>query len=227
MMTPEHHAMLLGFFIEEILNHLGETGESVVAKAVCRYGEGRGRRMAQAAAKDCRKNDALGFLLYGEINWDDTGNRFKVVRGTPFFCLRAEKCFWHGIWQKNHMQAAGRHYCRYIDPAILKGFNPSLEFEVAQRMGEGADCCIFNYGDWQLGVMDKVKYLLLRSATQKNALKSWAFHCADVYRTFSCVLERETKDGDAVMEVVRRRFEKQFGKQAAGELSAHLASGRR
>jgi hypothetical protein len=219
MMTPKHQALLIAFFIQETLNYFGKHGDSIISKAIFEYGEGRGKRMADKALKDGRVNDLLSFLLYGEIEWDDTGNQFKIAQRKPFFKVNARKCFWHEIWAKNEMLEIGRIYCRDIDRAIMKGFNPNLNFDVPQNMNDGAKYCVFNYRDWRLEIVDLIKFALKKKKAKKKAVESWTFHCIDVYEKFSNVIIRESgEEGKLIIEGVVKKFTEKFGESATNDL---------
>ena len=214
-MTPKHQALLIAFFIQETLNVLSRQGEQIIIKAVCEYGEGRGNRMADKALKDGRKNDLLSFLLYGEIEWNDTGNKFKIAQRKPFFSVNAQKCFWHEIWVKNNMQEVGRIYCQDIDRAIMKGFNPDINFDVPQNMNDSSRHCVFNYRDWRLEFFDLIKFVFKKRKAKKKAVEPWSFHCIDVYEKFSNVIIREAgEDGKSIIDKVTKRFTEEFGEAA-------------
>ncbi|MBW1896859.1 MAG: hypothetical protein JRI47_07355, partial [Deltaproteobacteria bacterium] len=80
-MELKHQALLLAYLIRDVPDCFGKEGEEVITEAIQTYGEGRGKRMARTALKDGCRNDLVGYLLYGEVDPDDTGNKFRIQIG--------------------------------------------------------------------------------------------------------------------------------------------------
>lgn len=211
-MELKHQALLLGYLIRDIFARFGKEGEEVILEAIQTYGEGRGKRMARTALENGCRNELLGYLLYIEVDSDDTGNEFRIESRRPYFRVKATKCGWHDIWREHGMLDVGRIYCRDIDKAMLRGFNSKLRFDVPRNMNDGSPFCEFNYFDWSLGLPDLCKYLLRKKKAKKKALKSWDFHCADVLRSFSqVVLKHLGEDGAKTIQCSLERFSQEFG----------------
>ena len=214
MLEPKHQAFLLAFLIRAMLNRIDKDEGNVISEAVQTYGQRRGKRMSKAAYEDGFSNNLMGYLLYGEIDFSETGNEFKIEKRKPYFKVIAKKCFWHDIWEKHAMLDVGEIYCRDIDKAIVQGFNSNVKFDVPCNMNNGYPVCEFNYFDWKLGLMDLLKYLVLRKKIKKKALKSWDFHCADVLHSFSyIILKHFGDDGKIVIDSALSKFSEKFGKE--------------
>ncbi len=224
-MELKHQALLLGYLIREILDRSGKEGEEVVLEAVQAYGEGRGKRMARTALENGCRNDLLGYLLYIEVDPDDTGNKFRIESRRPYFRVKATKCGWHEIWREHDMSDVGRIYCRDIDKAILRGFNSELRFDVPRNLNDGSTFCEFNYLDWSLGLPDLCRFLVKRRRAKKKALKPWDFHCVDVLRSFSqVILKHLGEDGEKAILQGLEQFSREFGVEDHRRLWSVLAA---
>lgn len=95
------------------------------------------------------------------------------------------QCFWHSVWAREGLLEFGKFYCRDIDKALIKGFNPRVRFEARDRFSTGSSECRFVYTNWELGLPTLLKYLFKKSGIAKKAGKSWEYHSADLYQAFA------------------------------------------
>ncbi len=65
-LTATHHAPLFAWAARELCRAAGDRGEGIVRRAVRRYGEQRGRRMALRAQADGHPLDMVHYMAYGE-----------------------------------------------------------------------------------------------------------------------------------------------------------------
>jgi hypothetical protein len=139
----QHLMHLLSAIAREAEAAFGEDGLLLVERAVARYGEERGRRIAKLVRKDGKPLTLMNFFIYGDL--DTSGNEMVPEFIDGELQVRVTKC---RLFDKLHelgLQKYGKHYCRPIDRAILRGYNPRLELEVKTQISGGADCCLFVY----------------------------------------------------------------------------------
>jgi hypothetical protein len=129
-MNVEHFAMVYALIAREAIQRFGIEGEKAVLDGIRQYGIAYGNQMAERTKADGRPNDFVGYLLYGEIDFSETGNEMQITQTTPHVEVVCGRCGWHDAWQRHGMLDMGRLYCQEIDSAILYGFNPDFKFEV-------------------------------------------------------------------------------------------------
>ena len=77
----------------------------------------------------------------------------------PHARLHAFKCPWYGIWKEKGLLDYGKYFCKEIDSALVRGFNPDLELEVKSTRTTGGQYCDFIFKDADLSLMKIVKLL--------------------------------------------------------------------
>ena len=137
-------AALFSYLARAVTNELGpEKGEALIKGAVEAFGRARGRRIA-AAVKDLGKPLTLkNWLIYSDIdsiNFDphpDIDNGDLVVKAVNCTFWNAAREFGLGEYAKT--------YCKYVDYAILEGYNPDIKLVLHDRHHVGQDHCLFRY----------------------------------------------------------------------------------
>ena len=67
--TAQHHALLFTSISREVINNIGEkNGEKLIRKAVRKYGQQRGKRMALRAKKNGHDLTVANYFAYGEAS---------------------------------------------------------------------------------------------------------------------------------------------------------------
>lgn len=127
LFSPKQHAVMFGLLAREICRHFGTDADALLLRAVETYGEERGRRMAAR----CRQNgdppdDMASYFAYCEWSWPGESLRTENDPQCSHVSFRMLKCPWHTAWQESGLADFGFYYCRCVDHAILKGFNPAL-----------------------------------------------------------------------------------------------------
>lgn len=222
----EHHAMLFAWIAKAAIESFGADGEGAVLAGVRHYGEQRGRRMALRIQADGQKNDLLGYLLYGELKFEDTANVFEIIQKSPYFEFHAQKCAWNNIWRENNVLEYGRYYCQEIDVSILRGFNPGFRFEVDGTMTNGAPHCRFLFYGGKLGLLDSLRYLWRKRRLGDSAKRSWEFHVAELYNTFLETLSQEFgKSGRQAVQSAMDVFKNEYGAELANRVCSATNDG--
>ncbi len=137
-------AALFGFVAEAVMEELGpEKGEALLKKAVQNFGKARGRRIADHVRRLGKPLTVKNWLIYSDIdsiNFDphpDLQNCDLVVN--------AGQCtFWNAA-REFHLGELAKIYCRYVDYAILEGYNPDITLVLDDRHHTGQDHCTFRY----------------------------------------------------------------------------------
>lgn len=137
-------AVLFAFTARALLQeHGAEKGEALLKKAVQDFGRARGKRIAAIVTEMGKPLTFKNWLVYSDIdsrNFDpqpDLDNDDLVVKtGT---CT-----FWNAA-QAFGLGDIARFYCKYVDCAILEGYNPAIKLILEDRHQSGKDHCVFRY----------------------------------------------------------------------------------
>jgi hypothetical protein len=206
--SPTHHALMFAYLAREVVQRVGVMeGEAVLRAAIRRYGEQRGWRMALRVRRDGRIPTMAQFLVYGE--WraaEGTQDSSFEDRGKAVVqCVQL--CPWAEAWGAHDVLADGRLYCKEIDAALVRGFNPHLHIEVLATQTNDTGPCQFVFHD------------ALPPAEVRpdpaTAVLSWDYHTAHLYFTMSEVICAALgDDGAAAVDTALDRFAAQFGTAA-------------
>lgn len=137
-------AQLFCVIAEVIISEFGDKGREVMGDAVKKYGEERGRRIAEIVKSQGKELDLKNFFIYSDLDAKSTlkytpkivdGN-LEIVGRDCVFCNGCKE------WDKVEY---GQIYCEYIDISILKGYNPNLKIEVPSTLTKGNKRCILRY----------------------------------------------------------------------------------
>ncbi|MDY6795870.1 MAG: L-2-amino-thiazoline-4-carboxylic acid hydrolase [Actinomycetota bacterium] len=135
-------ARIFGTLAREVIERFGEKDEETVIAAVEKFGEERGRRMAERA--EGRDPSFASFLVLSDL---DTSYHEMVpevgedsLKVTISYCPFAAACREWGL------EDYGKIFCRHIDASIMRGYNPErYETVCEQNLTEGAEACILVY----------------------------------------------------------------------------------
>lgn len=129
---------------EELISQFGEKGKETVINAVKKFGERRGREIAEIVKSLGKELTLKNYFIYSTFDGEQTTKyKINLVNGNVELIIR--KCvFCDGCkdWDKLEY---GKLYCDYIDEAILKGYNPNLKIEVPKALTRGDKRCIQRY----------------------------------------------------------------------------------
>ena len=129
---------------EEVINEFGDKGRDAIAKAVIKYGEERGHRIAELVKSQGKELNIKNFFIYGDLDSSSILKmKPKIVDGNPEIIIR--DCVFCNACRDWDKEDYGKLYCEYVDHAILKGYNPDLILELPSRMTMGDKKCHFRY----------------------------------------------------------------------------------
>lgn len=211
--NEHHHAWIVSDFYRLLLTHHGEAGKRAFIQAAQTYGEQRGKRMAMRAIADGRPLGLLEYFAYGE--YPSTDEFFQVdMWGEPGVVHeKVTRCPWADIFAQRGLKDCGDLYCREIDRAIVRGFNPELELETASTQHYGS-CCRFYFR--QPGIpADTLEQADLLTAGRGDLSMPLSFHCAHVFHVFSTTTEGAFgQAGAELVAQVRASFAEKYGQPA-------------
>ncbi len=192
-LTAKHHALLFGWIARAVIDNVGQNrGGEVIRQAVRRYAGQRGRRMALRAAREGRGATVLDYLSYCEWQPDPGESTSSLVRRNPDLRQQVQLCPWFRAWQEAELVDAGRLYCEEIDRALLCGFNPDLELQVASLRVRGDPCCEFIFKEANLSLFDSIRLVYRRRRRSgRVAAQPWDYHLGHLYATLRRVLIEE------------------------------------
>ncbi len=221
--TEIHHALLFGWLSRAIIEEVGEqTGKAVITKALRRYGEERGKRMALRAKRDRQTLNVANFFAYAEYRPISGKMKGRIAEKSANFTVEAFQCSWCEAWKESGLMPYGRLYCLDIDKAVLRGFNPDLKMEVESSMPNGAEKCRLVYREANLNWFS---YLLLgyKRAFRpgKKAVMPWEYHTGHLFKTFeTSIIEDLGELGQQACESALREFSQRYGESATQQVLA-------
>lgn len=205
------HAYIAAKYYVYLKEYFGERGRRAFIHATQYYAMQRGRRMAQRAIRDGKELTQADYNYYGEwvnteeIKAEGCQNQSEI---TPEGFLKVTRCPWHAQFQEMGLAEAGAEYCRHLDSAISRGFNPYLNYVVDQTL-HTSDCCIHRLASGEITEgAEKGK--------NPNGLRSFEYHCAHSYWAYHEVTAAIfLSEGETVSLRVLEDFAGDYGQEMA------------
>ena len=217
--SETHHAVLFGLIAKETIQRFGPVeGETCIRKAIRRYGEQRGKRMAKRAQADGQELSMTNYQIYGEwLPSDPTRMQSQMKETPPDLRARVTVCPWNDAWRKYDLLQYGRLYCQGIDAALVKGFNPELSIEVGKTLSNQGEPCEFTYCNASLAHQDTIRVIEeRRAASGGKHTMPWDYHCGHLYTTARQVLGEDFgESGVEAARVALEAFAARFGEGMA------------
>jgi hypothetical protein len=222
--SPRHHALLFAWISKAVFERTDEKeARAIIRKAVRRYGEERGGRMAMRAKANGHKLSMINFMTYGEWRAAPGEQVQEVIAKTPHFVAHVQKCPWHAAWVEEGLLPYGHLYCLEVDEALVRGFNPELRIEVNGTLSQGEGHCEFVFQGANLGLINTLLMGYRRSVKPADSgVMPWAYHMGHLYSTMSDVIGEELGEmGVEVMETAMQNFSEAFGDEEAQMVKAY------
>ena len=203
------HAWIVCQFYTQLVEKYGENGKKAFIQATQTYGEERGKRMAMRAIRDGRPLDFYTYFTYGE--YAATPEFFDVDMWCEKGVVNEQvtRCPWADVFSKRNRKDCGAVYCREIDRAIVRGFNPELEMKTASTQ-HYESCCRFYF------YHEAVSEDTLEQEEQKNAVMPLSYHCVHVFHVFDAVVQGiYGAAGKEISEEVLKSLENEYGKESS------------
>lgn len=215
VLTEYHHATLIGLFYRVLKDRWGEAGGECFQRAIKRYAEQRGRRMALRAKAHGFDLDFFAYFTHGE--WAPTqppklvGKSF--ANGNDWVILNPE-CPWLSTFQEMELPDCAKAYCTLIDTHLLKGFNPALKLEVTSFL-HSSEHCTFQWKNAGLTVEDWKQIAEIKKRYAGENVQSFDYHTGHVWKTFEEVIREIGGDENLlILKQVAKDFETSFGSRA-------------
>ncbi len=205
------HAYIAAKYYIHLTETFGERGRQAFIHATQYYGMQRGRRMAQRAIRDGEELSQSTYNYYGE--WVNTEEIIKEgianqSEPTPEGTRKVTRCPWHTQFKEMGLLDAGAEYCRYLDSAISRGFNPSLGYEVTQTL-HTSDYCIHRLASGDI-------FEGRERGKNPAGLRSFEYHCAHSYWAYNEVTAAIFQaEGEALNVQVLKDIADDYGKEMA------------
>jgi hypothetical protein len=221
--TEIHHALLFGWLSKALIEEVGEQkGKAVISKAVRKYGEERGRRMALRAKADGQALDVANFFTYAEYRAITGKLKARVAERSANLSLEASNCPWNDAWKENGLLPYGRLYCLDVDAAILHGFNTNLKMDIEGTLSDGAEKCRLVYREANLNLFRSLLLVYKRAIRPgKTVVMPWEYHVGHLFKTLeTSIIEDLGELGRKASEYAIREFSKRYGESAAQRVLA-------
>lgn len=140
----EMQGKLLGSIAAEVIARFGDEGREAIIAGVRRYGEERGRRLAERVKSEGREPDFASFTVCSDL---DTGyHRMEPHMEEGRLRVEVSYCPLAQALKEWGLEEYGKYFCRNIDAAIMRGYNPERYETVCERnLTEGAETCTIIY----------------------------------------------------------------------------------
>lgn len=217
ILTEKHHAVLFALLSRRVIPLFGqEAGEAAMREAVRRYGEQRGRRMAQRAVRDHQPLNLSTYLRYGEWRSATGEGRSIFEKQGENLLNQVQVCPWNNAWLEGDLQDYGRLYCLEIDAALVRGFNPDAWLEIRCTLSNDGDACEFIFHQAVLPV---------EKAPEERTVMPWGYHCAHLFYTCLEVLKNSFGEaGGQAAENALGEFKDRYESIALEEIQRYASS---
>jgi hypothetical protein len=216
--TERHHAFISATFFKKLRDGYGEKGLSVFVLATQRYAEQRGSRIEKKAIVLGLPLNFQTYFSLGEWNYSKgflesvKGETSEVISYTPDYCRYVYACPWHEQYKAMGLLDGAVIYCKHLDVAIARGFNPYLDFRVTQTLHE-TDKCVF---DLRNACIEE------KPVKREEWVKPFEYHCAHIFHTFSeIVISILRAEGKSLSIKVLEDFSLEYGKEMADTLVSY------
>jgi hypothetical protein len=212
-LSQKHHANIIMAFYMGLKERCGERGLNIFLKAEQTYGERRGRRMSLRALRDGNPLDYKAYFAYGELpNSPETVDVSLAVEPGQVHEVVCS-CLWADSFITADCIQCGIDYCHEIDAAVVRGFNPYLDYELTGNIYTKGQCDFF-YRSKNIteNILDISKNGLLPGTFKKRDLN---YHCADVYFAYVMTVKAvlEEKESSELIQYVRTALLNIYGQQ--------------
>jgi hypothetical protein len=223
-LTAHHHALLFSSISLAVICEIGENkGELLIRKAVRKYGLQRGKRMALRALKNGHALTMDNYLAYSEWKVPKDTMKFRFIEKNPHARINIVKCPWNIAWKENNLLEYGKYFCKEIDTALVKGFNPDLTIDIHSTQTNGDKLCDFVFKEARLSLF-KIIGLLYKKKFKpgSSAIMPWDYHTGHLYKTMRTIIRQELGDKtNIIMENSLNRFASFFSKECIPDITKY------
>ncbi len=209
------HAFLAARYYARLKETFGERGVAAFIHGVQYYAGQRGRRMAQRAIREGQPLTHATYLQYGELKSTELVQPTDkdVLEVSPDYVIRIRRCPWHDQFEAMGALEAGQVYCRYLDEAICRGFNPDLRFRVERNLNS-ADCCVHRVAETRYEAPPALP-------PREQYRRDFSFHCGHLFWSMREVCRGIFgPEGETVSDGVLADFRESYGQEMEETLRA-------
>ena len=142
---PSLMGQMFAVFAKTIIEAVGEKkGEDIVKDAVREFGLTRGRRIAEKVKALGLEPTFANFLIYMDLD-SSAALTYTPALEDGNMVLTITRCAFSDGAGEFGLKKYFHYYCKWVDQAILEGYNSELVLEIPQTLSGGADACIFRY----------------------------------------------------------------------------------
>ena len=154
------------------------------------------------------------YLAFSEWRYAKVFERSPLFE-KPYNAYRILQCPWVVSWEKSGLMEYGKYYCRIVDKAILRGFNPGLNLEMPSYLSkEGSKYCEFHWKDLVVDEAQIERTKAIASEIGESCVKDFVFHTAHVFSTLNkCACQMNPEKGAEAAMRTREAFIKMCGYQ--------------
>ncbi|QTQ13362.1 L-2-amino-thiazoline-4-carboxylic acid hydrolase [Treponema parvum] len=212
-LNARNHAFIYGVIAEETLKNDARNEEALI-KGIITYGNQRGARMAQLAVMNGKELSMKNYLAFGE--WAPAAGEMdvRIAESSPDAVWNVYKCPWNAEWKEKNMLKMGELYCKYVDAALVKGFNNDLELGLDTNQSKGDEFCYFKWNGADMTEENKKDNVDIQKKLGDTRIRLWEYHCGHIYKTLKETLTNEigTEKTDDIFEKADMRIEGELGK---------------
>lgn len=207
----EQHAALFALITRAVIDAKGEDdGKDSIIKAITKYAEERGARMAETARANGDEINIATFVAYGEWQAEEGEKEDVIEQQTPSFVTNTILCPWNEAWKKHGLEEFGRYYCVTVDDALWRGFSPGDECTVASTLTWGGDKCRF---DWNKPMSDDDFSGLVKKQKELGTTfkRDFNYHTAHLLNTvFEYLIDKYSNEGVDMVSHALKEFTELF-----------------
>lgn len=212
--TAEHHAVLYALISRQLRSFIPDPEEynEVIRSFTVTHGLRRGRYRREFADQNGLAPDMVTYRALAEWEIDNSGVSKEFVQRFPYEIVKNLTCPWHEAWKKYDLMEEGHNYCKYIDAALLRGFNEDLRMQLLSVHTDGvSDCCEFHWLDYEASEENQKRMAELRAKFQGQVVLSWERMMLLLVEDMRTVCSRVLGDRMESMEcAIYRSFETIF-----------------
>jgi len=117
--------------------------------------------------------------------------------------------------QKNNLLDYGHYFCREIDTALVRGFNPDLEIQVNSTLTNDGEPCDFIFKNAGLSFFKMLGLAYKKKIRPgRQTIMPWEYHTGHLYKTMGNLIRQELGDkADEIMENALNDFASFFSEK--------------
>ena len=137
-------SQLFAVTCRHVMENMGQgEGEALIRKAVEEFGFERGRRITETVKSLGKPLTIKNWLIYADI--DGSNFEAKPTIDNHDLLVEVHRCTFMEAAERWGVRDHARYYCKYVDYAILAGYNPDIRLVLNSRHDTGKEFCLFRY----------------------------------------------------------------------------------